>query len=975
MKKVFTTAMFIASCLCTVAQVDTTLVYNTTKPYGTLDIRIAKSSTRYYYLQEGKTFAFRQSGETPTGSFLDMTSWDSSPYTQGNLREKNGNYDYFVLNYRLLLPQAYNKSYSPGYPIIIMMHGAGERGNCWDNNCYHADRAWKPNTNSPVAPTTATSKLLNNDHNLLHGGKVHLDARNLAGSRTPDDPYMPGRAFPGFVLFPQNLNGWDANTVQDAIRLMRLIIKKYNIDPDRIYIHGLSNGASGVYQALKRAPWLFAAALTMSAPDDGGITSKNLQSTIAHIPLWTFQGGQDTNPTQHETEGYVKKFRDAGADVRYSLYPNLGHGTWNTAYAEGDFFSWILKQNKSRMHLFAGSNAICLTNNQGVRMEVASGFRRYQWERNGSIISNATSSSYVATTTGSYRVRFSRILNPSAADWNQWSDYVSVVTQRPPQPTIEQAGTVLLKDLNYYGNARLRSSAEAAHYYWYKNGALVNLSGSVDDTVRNAMFYPGSCTTTACTNNGKYTLVTKTSDGCPSISSPALSVYFGNTSSVSIPAPTYFSGSVLSLTSAKLSWKDVSSNERGFEIWRRNATGTSYTKWEMRTLTLANQTSFTDKGLQPSTKYQYKIRAVGISTRSNYTPAASNAFLTLTTNEDTSAPTAPKLLSAKSSGIGVITLSWASPSDNTGIARYHIHYGGKTTVTTNNKTTFTIENLPINQQYNFTVSAEDLDGNVGPVSNAMSANTFVNGLYYEHSTGSWTDLDGINWTASPEYTGTVKNITLSPRTQEDYFNFQFDGFLYITTSGSYKFRTTSSDGSRVQIDNTIVVNNDGLHDTKMLTGATYTLAGGARKFNVKYFEYDGPSSLIVQYYGPDTGYKWINIPDAAFTSGTSQVTMASAEPAQIVEQDSTSTEMVVDVYPNPTTKTNINLMVDTPVNSALLVIILNFSGQEVYRGQHDSEACRAGLTIQPNEDIQQGIYVLRVYQGENVVTKRLIIRE
>jgi len=302
-------------CCAAYGQVDTSYVYNTSAPYGTLDIRIAKSASRYYYVQEGKTFAFRESNGSDTESYLDMTSWDSSPYEQGNLREKNGKYDYFIMNYRLLKPLGYKSDYNNGYPLIIMMHGAGERGNCWDNNCYHADRQWKPQTNSPAAPVDSNSKLLNNDHNLLHGGKVHLDARNVAGTRTPDDPAMPGRAFPGFVLFPQNLNGWDTNAVQDAIRLIRLIIKKYNIDEDRIYIHGLSNGGSGVYQALKRAPWLFAAALPMSAADDGGITAKNLASSIAHIPLWIFQGGQDTNPTQRETEGYIKKFLDAGAIV------------------------------------------------------------------------------------------------------------------------------------------------------------------------------------------------------------------------------------------------------------------------------------------------------------------------------------------------------------------------------------------------------------------------------------------------------------------------------------------------------------------------------------------------------------------------------------------------------------------------------------------------------------------------------------
>src|SRR5688572_2487854 len=406
------------------------------------------------------------------------------------------------MNYRLLFPLNYNATYSPGYPLILFLHGAVERGNCYYNTCYHAGWSYDPNVNSPAAPKTSTHKLLNNDHNLSQGGKTHLDARNLAGSKLPNDPTLSARAFPGFVLYPQNLNGWNSSNIQDAIRLVRLVSKKYNIDEDRIYIHGLSNGGVAVYEAIKRAPWLFAAALPMSAPGDGGIFSQNQVANVAHIPLWTFQGGQDKLPTPAKTEGYVKKFRDAGAIIRYSLYPNIGHGTWNTAYKEPDFFTWILSKNKSKIHLFGGSPAICMTNGQGVRMELAKGFRAYQWERNGVIISGATSSSYVANTTGTYRARFSRVANPSSTDWNEWSKPVTVTQQNPAQAQIAQTGTVLLKDLNSANEAKLSSVGEAEHYYWYKNGALVNLSGSADDTVRHATIPSG-------TGNGQYTLVTQ----------------------------------------------------------------------------------------------------------------------------------------------------------------------------------------------------------------------------------------------------------------------------------------------------------------------------------------------------------------------------------------------------------------------------------------------------------------------------------
>src|SRR5688572_16502715 len=178
------------SCICysVIAQVDTTFIYNTSMPYGTLDLRISKSSTRYYYLQEDVTFSFRESepGVRST-TYRDMTSWDSSPYKQGNLREKNGSVDQFIMNYRILFPAGYNPSYDPGYPIIIMFHGAGEGGNCWNSNCYWATPSWNPNSNTPPAPPTET-ELLNNDRNLFHGGAQHLNAVKAAGTRSPNDP-------------------------------------------------------------------------------------------------------------------------------------------------------------------------------------------------------------------------------------------------------------------------------------------------------------------------------------------------------------------------------------------------------------------------------------------------------------------------------------------------------------------------------------------------------------------------------------------------------------------------------------------------------------------------------------------------------------------------------------------------------------------------------------------------------------------
>jgi hypothetical protein len=957
------------------AQVDTTFIYKTGTPFGTLDLRIAKSSSRYYYLKEDETFSYREnSAGVRTSTYRDMTSWDSSPYRQGNLREKNGSNDYFILNYRLMFPVGYRSDYSPGYPLIVMMHGAGERGNCWNNDCYHDDRSWNPNSNSPPAPQISDSELLNNDHNLLHGGKPHLDARNLAGSKLPDDPTLSSKAFPGFVLFPQNLNGWASGTVQDAIRLIRLLVKKYRIDPDRIYIHGLSNGGIAVYESIKRAPWLFAAALPMSSPSDANIISSDLTSSTAHIPIWTFQGGLDSAPTPSRTEGYVKKFRDSGAIVKYTRYDNLGHGVWNAAYKEPDFFSWMLSQNKANIHVFAGNPAICLTNGQGVRMELAQGFRAYQWSRNGIVIEGASTAAYVANSTGTYRARFSRKQNPGSSDWNEWSDPVSVTESIPTTPEIEQIGTVMLKDLNYYNYGRLMAKQTAARYYWYKDNELINLSGSQDDTTRYPRFSAGDCSAGNCAGNGSYHLITSTPDGCKSSPSEPINIYFSNQAPVSITSPSNFAGQPVGNSSVKLSWTDRSTNETGFEIWRRTALGSdSYSKWEMRTITTTNATTYYDNGVSPSATYHYKIRAVSKTARSNYTPSASNAYLVINTTGDDIDPSIPQSLAVSTVGIGAIKLTWVASTDNTGIKQYRIYYNGNTITTGSISTTYTIEDLPINEEFEITVKAEDLGGNLSSPSSSVSVSTYVSGLYYEHSTGAWQSIDQINWLTTPEYTGHVPNITLSRKTQADYFNFRFEGYLYIRGAGIYQFRTMSSDGSRVELDDVVVVNNDGLHDTKRITGPNQSLSIGAKRIVVKFFEYDGSETLTVQYNGPDTNYGWIRIPDAALNSGSPETFAAATAPAT-VNPDMPSPQFIADVYPNPTNAGDINVKVETLQKDPVNVRLLDFTGNEVFQADFDASEVSNGIRIMTKEMLEEGMYILLMQQNNEFVQKRLSIR-
>lgn len=869
------------------SQVDTSYIYNTSTSYGTVDLRIRKSDTRYYYLQEGVTFSFRESSPgVKTNSYHDMTSWDSSPYQQGNMREKDGSKDLFVMNYRFKLPENYNPDYDPGYPIILMLHGYGERGNCWFDNCYWSTTGWNANTNSPPAPTTPTHVLLNNDHNLLHGGNPHLNAVKRAGAKLPDDPTLAANAFPGFVLFPQVMNGWQTSIrVEDAIKLLRLIMKKYNIDENRVYIHGLSNGGGGVFQAIKRAPWLFAAALGMSAVSNGNIPGDGLAPEVGKLPMWVFQGGKDNNPTPSRTYNTVKLFREAGANIRLTYYPNLGHGTWNSAYNEPDFFSWILSKRKNQPHVFYGNPVICNTNGAGVKIGFSNGFLAYQWEMDGAIVSGATSSEFIANTPGTVRGRFSRKANPTAADWEPWSEPIVVTEISPEKPVIQEFTSTHLRGPGLVSSVDnnsvvLKSNIQAELYTWYKNGVPVEFAGTdVHDTLRTARI-----TSAGAGANGAYSVRTSFSY-CPSPPSDPVYVFFNNSAPQNMtidPAAAQFKAAIVG-SGVMLSWNDMVSKESGYEVWRKKSTDANF---KFAGKAPKDALVFHDKTLQPSTTYQYKLRAVGNTGVSNYLPSNTiTDVVSITTPADTEAPQAPQELKIVTNTISSISLSWKAAEDNAAVRRYIVDYGTGTVQTDSSLTTFTITGLPANTLFPITVKAVDYSGLTSTASNQVIGSTYVLGLQYKHSTGAWEDLDDptmvATW-AEPEFTGTVNNFSLNPRTQDDYFNFQYKGYIDIPETGQYLFRLASGDGSRMLVDDVVVIDNDGIHGNKTMFSDTLTLTKGPHPIEVQYFDYAGAHTLTVNYKGPILTNAYRAIPDSLLRSGKFIPPTAPAPPAGLV---------------------------------------------------------------------------------------------
>jgi chitodextrinase len=769
-------------------------------------------------------------------------------------------------------------------------------------------------TTSANVSRTGVFELLNNDHSMTHGGNVHQTAVHLStiGNKVPDDPTMPARAFPGFVLFPQNLNGWEQGGAENVVRIIRLLMQTYNINPNKIYVHGLSDGGSAVYRLVRTAPWLFAAALPMSAVNNPE-NNYPIYQHFNNIPLWVFQGGVDTNPNKTTTEQLIQNFRNAGMNVRYTLYPTLGHGVWNNAYNEPDFFSWMRTKDKSEIFVKFGNATVCSTSGAAAELILSQGFLAYQWERDGETIVGANASSYSATLPGTYRARFSRVANPNETDWNKWSDPVVVTESAPTKPTIETLGSAIFSTINSDQKVVLIASEKNDKYYWSKDNNPVNDARSLNGSTYYGV--PPDSLSMLMRDSwaspqqfGSYTLRTASFSGCQSLPSDPVYMIFAATATLTTPGS--FNGIAQSPTSIFLTWADNSPNESGFEIWRRTSGETTFTYVGV---TKEDDISYLDTQLIPGTVYEYKLRGVSSTARSLHAPSEDpNINLEVETPFDEAAPTPPQNLHVTLNSINSISLAWDSSTDNGGINQYVISYGANSVSTLDNETTFTLTNLSPNTAYPITVRAEDFAGNLSEPSNLVIGTTYVDGLYYEHSTGAWSSLDPvasqgandsppINWTTA-EFTGKVNNFKVNPinveppatpgiATQEDFYKIKFDGYLLIsnpatlspaTLNNTYQFRIISDDRSMVYLhgfDPANFNNNRILSHNTWTEGYIYkptgniTLNQGYYPITVLFNEYTESQSLSVEYRrriapsSPATYTAWTPIPDAMLRSG------------------------------------------------------------------------------------------------------------
>jgi predicted peptidase len=198
------------------------------------------------------------------------------------------------------------------YPLVIFLHGSGERGN--DNE---AQLKWG------VMNFASTENM-----------KMHRPI--VIAPQCPKGMRWGNFSEENMALLPR-----PTLPMQLLRELIQQAISQLPIDPNRIYITGLSMGGFGTFDALARYPDLFAAAVPVCGGGDVTQAAK-----FSHVPLWIFHGARDTAVSPVLSHEMVAALTKAGAYPGFTQYPEAGHFSWVAAYSDAMMMDWLFRQQK-----------------------------------------------------------------------------------------------------------------------------------------------------------------------------------------------------------------------------------------------------------------------------------------------------------------------------------------------------------------------------------------------------------------------------------------------------------------------------------------------------------------------------------------------------------------------------------------------------------------------------------------------------
>jgi predicted peptidase len=224
-----------------------------------------------------------------------------------------------IINSLLYLPQSYYQESARQWPFILFLHGSGEAGD-----------------DLRLLKQTGLPQLLEHKSDFPF---------IVVSPQLPAPPLTQDPAAQNDVDAYLNMWGWKSQ-IWKLEMLLDFMQAHYRVDPDRLYLTGLSLGGFGAWAYALAYPEQFAAII----PIAGGYHAKDDElpedlCELKDLPIWIFHGQLDEAVDYHRSLALAEGLEVCGAgEVQFTLDPDGVHDVWTEAYADPDLWEWLLAQ-------------------------------------------------------------------------------------------------------------------------------------------------------------------------------------------------------------------------------------------------------------------------------------------------------------------------------------------------------------------------------------------------------------------------------------------------------------------------------------------------------------------------------------------------------------------------------------------------------------------------------------------------------
>ncbi len=226
-----------------------------------------------------------------------------------------------TLRYRIMWPENFEPTKE--YPVVLFLHGAGERGK-------------------------------DNASQLAHGSSLFADVANrqdypaiVIFPQCPKDDYWSNvkvdRSQSGLKKFEFRNEGTPTKVMGMLLKYLDDFVGKPFVKEEQIYVVGLSMGGMGTFEVITRRPHLFAAAI----PICGGGNPKSVTKFAASVHIWAFHGAKDDVVSPIFSIKMIEEIVSQGGTPKFTLYDNANHNSWDPAFKEPAFLQWLFSKQRN----------------------------------------------------------------------------------------------------------------------------------------------------------------------------------------------------------------------------------------------------------------------------------------------------------------------------------------------------------------------------------------------------------------------------------------------------------------------------------------------------------------------------------------------------------------------------------------------------------------------------------------------------